>query len=271
MKKIGFIGAGHIASAIASGILASGHCSADDICVYDVDGQKCASYADAGFTVCKDEADVAANARYVFVCVRQKDLKSVLGKLAGNVTGANVIISVIAGVSISYFKKALGRECKVVRLMPNTPMLKGVGATAMSYEMPITYGELTEIRELLETTGIVEMLPEDRMNEVISVNSSSPVYFYMLLRAMINGAVAQGIDEETAKRLVFATAEGSVKLAETSDQSLDEMIAQVCTPNGTTVKAMEFLEKHGFEQAVSDAMLACTKRAYALEKETDAE
>ncbi len=267
MKKIGFIGTGNIAKAILNGILTSGAYRRGDICAYDIDEAKKAAFTDGGLTVCADEADVVNNAKYIFVCVRPCDINTVLENIKGQVTSANVIITVAAGISIAYYKRALGRECKVVRLMPNTPLTVGKGAVAMAYEMPITYAELTEVKSMLEASGVVEILDEARMNEVISVSSSSPAYFYMLMRAMINSAVAQGIDEQTARRLVESVAEGSIELVKRSDKSLDDMIAEVCTPNGTTAKAVEMLEKHGFEQAVGDAMLACTKRAYGLERE----
>jgi pyrroline-5-carboxylate reductase len=107
------------------------------------------------------------------------------------------------------------------------------------------------------------------MNEIVSVNGSGPAYVYMLAKAMIDGAVSQGIENEVAKRLVIETIIGSARMISATGEPIEDLIKKVSSPNGTTVKAVEQLEKRGFEQAVSDAMLNCTKRAYQLEKELD--
>ena len=267
--KIGFIGAGHMAKALIYGFAGSGAYGKNDILIYDSDSEKTDSLKQEGFNTASSGADVVINSSFVFLAVRPGDIASVLTEIAPVITVNNVIVSVAAGVSIGYIKKRTRPECKVIRIMPNTASGLGAGATALSYDMPVTYSELTAAREMLETVGIVEILPEDKMNEVISLNSSSPVYVYMLARAMIDGAKNQGIEEDAARRLAVQTIIGAAKMLEDSDEDISKMISDVCTPNGTTVKAVDYLEKRGFEQALADAMLTCTKRANLIEKEID--
>ena len=265
--KIGFIGAGHMAKALIFGLAGSGSYSRSDIVIYDTDSAKTEDLRQNGFHTAVSETDVVANASFVFLAVRPGDLVDVLRKIAPAVTVKNVIISVAAGVSIGFIKKYLRPESKVIRIMPNTAAELGLSSTALSYDMPVTYSELTAVRGMLESVGVVEILPEDKMNEVISLNSSSPVYVYMLARAMIDGAKNQGIDADSARRLAVQTIIGAAKKLESSDDDISKMISDVCTPNGTTVKAVDYLEKRGFEQALADAMLTCTKRANMIEKE----
>ena len=264
---IGFIGAGHMASALLSGILSSGEYKKRDIYIYDINDEIRRGYIDAGFNVVGSEAELVLASNIVFICVRQPALPGVLNAIRGVVTSKNVIVSVVAGISIGFIKAVIGQESKVIRSMPNMPSFICKGATAIAYDMPITYAELNRVKDLFETIGVVELLPEEQMNEVISVNSSSPAYVYMLMRAMIEGGVQQGMDKDVAERLVFETVAGSVEYAKVCGKSLDEIIASICSPNGTTIKAVDYLDKKGFEQSVKDAMLVCTKRAYMLEKE----
>jgi pyrroline-5-carboxylate reductase len=267
--KIGFIGAGNIAGAIITGILENGDYSRNDIFIYDIDNVKREKYKKEGFNIVKSEAEAVKQVNVVFLTIKPSDLKTVLERISPVVTLDNVLVSVVAGISIDFIKKIIGKECKVVRAMPNTPLLIGNGATAIAYEMPITYSELSCVKNIFETAGVVEVIPENRMNEIISVNGSGPAYIYMLAKAMIDGAVSQGIESEVAKRLVVETIIGSARMISATGESIEELIKKVSSPNGTTVKAVEQLEKRGFEQAVSDAMLNCTKRAYQLEKELD--
>ena len=267
--KIGFIGAGNMAKALIYGFIGSGAYGTKDIIVYDADRDITEDFSESGFRTASSETDVVINSTFVFLAVRPSDIVTVLNRIAPVITVNNVIISVAAGISISFIKKLTRPECKVIRIMPNTAAKIGLGATALSYDMPVTYTELTTVREMLECIGIAEILPEDKMNEVISLNSSSPVYVYMLARAMIDGAKNQGIEEETARRLAVQTILGAAKMLDGSEEDISKMISDVCTPNGTTVKAVDYLEKRGFEQALADAMLTCTKRANLIEKEID--
>lgn len=264
---IGFIGAGHMASALINGIVSSGEYKKRDIYVFDVNEEVRKKYMSEGFNVVGSEAELVLASNIVFLCVRQPELPGVLNAARGVVTSKNVIVSIVAGISIGFIKAVLGQECKVIRSMPNMPAFICKGVTAISYDMPITYAELNRVKDLFETVGSVDILPEEQMNEVISVTSSSPAYVYMLMRAMIEGAVQQGIDRETAEGLVLDAVSGSVEYAKSCGKSLDDIISSICSPNGTTIKAVDYLEKKGFEEAVKDAMLVCTKRAYMLEKE----
>ncbi len=266
--KIGFIGAGHMAQALISAIANEGVADKSQMYLYDIDNLKRDKLRAEGYNMVKSELEVVKSADIVFLTVRPHDLKKVLERIAPAVSINNVLVSVAAGISISFIKKTVGKECKVVRAMPNTPAKYGKGATAISYAMPITYAELNAVKDIFAAAGLVEVLPEDKMNEVISVSGSSPAYVYMLIKAMVNGAVAQGIEPEIARRLVMETIIGATEtVVREGDENIDQLLKEICTPNGTTERAVDYLEKKYFEQIIGDAMLACTKRAAQIEKE----
>ena len=109
--------------------------------------------------------------------------------------------------------------------------------------------------------------PEDNMNGVISLNGSSPAYIYMLIKALIEGAEEQGIDEMSAKKLAIQSIIGCARMVSESDESIDTLIKRVCSPNGTTEKAVDSLNNDNFIGTVKKAMYACTERADSLELE----
>ena len=145
--------------------------------------------------------------------------------------------------------------------MPNTPLLLGVGATAISRNKYVTDKDYTKICGLFAASGTVTALDESLMNAVISVNSTSPVYLYMLAKAMLDNSVEQGIDEKASRELVFQALKGSVEMLCKSEYSPDELIKMVASPKGTTEAALKKLNELNFCDVVSKAMYACTQRA----------
>lgn len=265
--KLGFIGAGNMAGAIISSVLNNGMYSAEDIFICEKNEIKRGEYAQKGFVVVADETELVKRSNFVFLAVKPADLRGVLEKIAPFVTINNVIVSIAAGASIRFIKSLIGPDSKVVRVMPNMPLTVGKGATAIAYEMPITYREFLFVKKIFEASGIVETLEDSQMNEITSVSGSGPAYVYALILAMINGAVAQGIDRGVAEQLVIQTVSGAVSALEKTGEDAEFALKKVCSPNGTTLKAIEVFEKEGFNQTVADAMLACTKRAAEMGKE----
>jgi pyrroline-5-carboxylate reductase len=145
--------------------------------------------------------------------------------------------------------------------MPNTPMLVGKGASAISANDNVTKKDFQYICRLFSGISLVSVLEEENMNRVISVNGSSPAYVYAFIRGMLNGAIEQGIDEKQALPLILRTIEGAVKMVEKSDVSIDTLIERVCSPGGTTLEAMKVFSEKDFEKIIAEAMTACTNRA----------
>jgi len=261
MFTLGFIGAGHMGSALIDGILSGEVLSPASICAYDPDETIRASLAVKGITVVEDEASVVSSSKIVILAVRPSDVKAVMEKVRDAVTFNNVIVSVAAGVTISAAKKYLGKECKLVRAIPNVACRFGNGVTALAYEMPITYQELQAVKDLFESLGLLRVVDEKQLNDYIAAAGSASAYFYYMVKAIAEGAVAQGIDAETAEMIASRVLIGAAKTLETSKKTPDELLEAIATPKGTTAEALNVMEKSGFSQIMADAMLACTKRA----------
>lgn len=266
MGSVGFIGAGNMAGAIIEGILKNQVYSASELTVCDVSAEKCRKYADMGMNVADSIRELARNSRVIFLAVKPQDYEKVLTELKGFADGGKIIISIAAGISTEYVRKIVGYGCKVVRAMPNTPLLLAEGATALCRGEGVSEPEFAEVRRIFEAGGLVCVLEEEQMNAVISVNSTSPVYVYLMAKAVVDGGAQQGIDEETSKALFCKTLIGTARMMMETGRSPDELVRMVASPGGTTEAALKGLEEHGFEDAVKDAMLRCTKRAEELGK-----
>ena len=265
MKKIGFIGAGNMATAIIKGIIARNG-NADNINVFDVSEEKQNLMKELGAAVCGSCADVTAKSDIIVLAVKPQHYAEAIASLKDAATAEKTFVSIAAGVSISYVQNALGKACPVVRVMPNTPLLLGKGASALCPSDNISEEDKQIVEELFAGSGVCEYITEEHMNEIISVNGSSPAYIYLFAKAMADYAESCGIDYDKAMNLICATLEGSAAMLRESGDSADVLIEKVSSKGGTTIAALNKLREHGFTEAIRDAMQACTDRAEELGK-----
>ena len=237
MKKIGFIGAGNMATAIIKGLSAQNY-DGGYINVFDVSKEMLDKISVLGVNTLDCSQEV----------VKQSD------------------ITVPAGISTGYVQNALGCDCPVMRVMPNTPLLLKKGATALCPSDNLSEDDRKIIYDMFSGSGVCEYITEEHMNEVIAVNGSSPAYIYLFAKAMADYAVSVGIEYDKAMSLICATLEGSAAMLRESGDSPDILIQKVSSKGGTTIEALNKLREHGFTEAVTDAMKACTDRAEELGK-----
>ncbi|MCD8026118.1 MAG: pyrroline-5-carboxylate reductase [Clostridiales bacterium] len=266
MKKIGFIGAGNMATAIINGLIAQNDGKADFINAFDVSSEKCDAMQKLGVSICKTGVDVVAYSDIIVLAVKPQNYPEVLQSLKNNVTEQKTFVSIAAGISIAFVQSGLGCNCPVVRVMPNTPLLLKKGASALCPSENISDEDKQIVYNMFAGSGVCEYITEEHMNEIIAVNGSSPAYIYLFAKAMADYAQSCGIDYGKAMNLICATLEGSAAMLRESGDSADELIAKVSSKGGTTIAALDRLKAHGFYEAVQDAMTACTDRAEELGK-----
>ncbi|MCL2740880.1 MAG: pyrroline-5-carboxylate reductase, partial [Oscillospiraceae bacterium] len=171
------------------------------------------------------------------------------------------------GVATKVYEERCGPGCKVVRIMPNTPMLVGEGMAVYCAGRFVTEGELDSVRGLLECCGKAERLPERLMDQVVAVTASSPAYVFVMIEAMADAAVRMGIGRDLSLRLAAQSVLGSARMALEAGRHPAELKDMVCSPAGTTIEAIASLERNGFRGILMEAMDACAKRAGELGKE----
>lgn len=265
---ISFIGAGNMATAIIKSIINSKRLNAKDIFVFDKDETKVKAFSEIGVSGCSCLEEVCANGDYILLAVKPQDYEALLLNIknCGVDLKNKIFISIAAAISCDYICKTLGADVPVIRVMPNTPLLLGVGATAISRNDYVTDKQYSKICTMFASSGVVESLSEDMMNKVIAISGSSPVYLYMLAKSMTDKAVEYGISEKSAKELAYQALKGSVEMLMKSGKDADELIKMVASPGGTTLAAIDSLNKDGFYDIMSSAMDACTNRAEELSK-----
>lgn len=260
-KTVGFIGAGNMASAIIGGLLKS---SSNDgkIYIYDIDVNKTIFFADKGIIVSNNIGELCSVSDIIFLCVKPQNFDEVLSQLKED--NNKIFVTIAAGISTGSVQKYTGNSSKVIRVMPNTPLLLGAGASALSRTDTVSNKEFDFVISIFRTLGIAEELPENLMNAVISVNGSSPAFVFMLADALARGAAEQGIDKKTALKLISQTIIGSGRMLLETGKTPEELIEMVASPGGTTIAALEVLNNNEFTDVVVKAMKACTKRADEL-------
>ena len=266
MNKIGFIGAGNMATAIINGMLNNNVANASDIYVFDLDAQKLQIMSEQGINTCENANTVVENCHFVVLAVKPQNYQEVLQGISSSVTDNTVMVSIAAGISIDYVVTTLGKKCPCVRVMPNTPLLLGCGATAVCPSDNIAEDDFNVVKSMFATSGVCQVLPESQMNTIISVNGSSPAYVYLFAKAMCDYATEQGISANVAMDLICATLKGSAEMLMQSGDTPDQLIKKVSSPGGTTIAALDVLDKGEFYQNIKNAMQACTKKAEELGK-----
>lgn len=266
MKKLAFIGAGNMATAIIKGIAAGKLAEQYQISACDPDQEKVASLAQYGVKDGRTLAEMSAVCDLIVIAVKPQNIGEILPVLRESMNKEAVVITIAAGISAHYLKKELGFDAKVVPVMPNTPLLIGRGAAAMAQVAPVSDAEFQQVLDIFSSAGGVAVIAEEQMVDIIPVNGSSPAYIYRFAKAFVDYAVGKNIDEAAALELFCQSLIGSAEMMLKSGKSIDELIAMVSSKGGTTLEGSRALVENNFEQIVRDACEACAKRGYELAK-----
>ncbi len=262
--NISFIGAGNIASAIIGGITKENFIKKENIFIYDVSEAVCEKYKKDGFKVASDMAEVLSAGDVIFLTVKPQFYPSVLEKM--DKIKDKIIVTVAPGITISKVKSYLDSSNSVIRTMPNTPLMVGEGMTVIAGEKGISEDKLSYVSDMFEKSGKVIKMKEELIDSAIGVFSSSPAYVYMFIEALADGGVFNGIDRQSALTLAAQAVLGSAKMVLETGLHPAELKDMVCSPNGTTIRAVKALEDNGFRGSILNAMDECYKRAKELGK-----
>ena len=258
--KIGFIGTGNMGNAIIGGILKKGIAKAEDIIGSSPDELLRKKTEESyGIKTSPDNLEVIEKADVVFFSVKPQIIPYVVDEIKDKVRDDQLFISIVAGKSTEWYKNAFGKEIKLIRTMPNTPALVGEGMTAAVIGSTVTDSEKETALNLLSSFGQVEVVSENMMDAVVAVSGSSPAYVFMLIEAMADGAVAEGMPRAMAYKFASQAVLGSAKMALELGKHPGELKDMVCSPAGTTIEAVRVLENMGFRSSIIEAEKACAE------------
>ena len=267
MSTIGFIGSGNMAEALIKGTLAAGVYAPTDVFISDVRRERLEELADRyGIRPCESNTQVVQQSETVVLSVKPQVMSDALGSIASHGNDGTLFVSIAAGIRVAKIAGALG-DVPIIRVMPNTPALIGEGASAL-YANEKAKPLLDKALSVFSAVGkAVVVGDEDLIDAVTAVSGSGPAYFFLLMEAMTDAAVALGLPSDVARNLVLQTAKGAGLLAAEADKS-DETPAllrrKVTSPGGTTEAALKVFTAGGFQKLLTDALTAARDRSREL-------
>lgn len=264
--KLGFVGTGNMASAMLHTLLDRKLLPPENITVFDPDPKRMAPFLTRGVTAAVSNQQLVTDSLLIVLAVKPQVMGAVLADIS-IVSGGRYFVSIAAGLTTKYIRQRLDPTARVVRVLPNTPLLLSNGATVIAKDDDLPPELLSMTESLFATMGTVSLLPEDKLNEVIGVSGSSPAFFFRMAHVMALAAEEQGIAYEQALNLVAKTMEGSARMLMKPGSEPVGLIAQVASPGGTTMAALQSLDEDNFDDALRNAMRRCTTRAYELGQE----
>ena len=268
---IAFVGGGTMAGALIEGLLKRG-VSPGHLHVIDINGDTRARWRERGLSV-SSEPDQDLSSRHIWVmAVKPQQLADVALACKPFLTSQNVVLSIAAGISLDSLGHWLGSEADpwplVVRAMPNTPALVEKGVTGLVASTGVSAEHRSHVQNILSAVGdVIWVESDDMIDAVTAVSGSGPAYVFRFIEAMMEGAIALGLDQAQAKQLTLATLAGATELATQSVEPVSVLRERVTSKGGTTQAALDALQAGGFAQTVQHAMKAAYDRAGELSRE----
>lgn len=218
-----------------------------------------------GSKISVDE-DVIIDSDLVIIAVKPQDFQLLTENISFQFKEEQMILSIMAGIKIKQIQQFLKHK-KVVRAMPNSPTLLGMGITGYSVAEGISFNELMSVERLLNATGrSIYLEDENLLDSITALSGSGPAYFYYIVDAMIKAGVEMGIDENLSKLFVKQTMLGAYHLINNSEKNLEQLIEDVASKGGTTEAALQVFEKNQLNETLQKAILAAEKRSKELSR-----
>jgi pyrroline-5-carboxylate reductase len=261
--QLGFIGAGNMAEAMARAAVDAGVVGPSAILAADPAPARAEVFAGFGVACVTDGAQVVANAEQIVLAVKPQTLPALQPMLARVDRAQQVVISIMAGVTVAKLEATLGGPARVIRVMPNTPLLAGKGMSAVAPGPHARDGDADLTLKVLRAAGEAVVVDESMMDAVTAVSGSGPAYLFYLAEAMQQAARELGLGEHAA---LFAnqTLLGAAALLTQSPDDAATLRAKVTSPHGTTHAAITHLEDHAVRQHVVEAIAAAARRSAEL-------
>lgn len=255
-------------AAIGRSLIATGVAPAAAITICDADPKRRAYLErDLGVTVTGEHAEASRGAPVVVLAVKPQDFRAVSKALQGLILPEQLVLSIMAGVSVGTLRDQLGHRA-LVRVMPNTPAQIGKGMAVWTATPEVDEEQLATVRRVLQALGTELYVPDERhIDMATAISGSGPGFFFLILEAMIDGAVQIGMRRELAAEMVYQTALGSAAFAQQSGLHTAVLRDQVTSPGGTTAEGLRAMEQRGVRAGIIEAVVAAYKRTLELGQE----
>lgn len=266
-KTIACIGCGNMGGAIMAGLADNLVGREYAFCGYNRTAARMAPLAAKGVLLKTSAPEAARSADVLILAVKPSQVAAVLAEIRPALAADKILVSVAAGVSLKRLRELSGRECSVVRCMPNTPALVGEGVFALCFEDQNLRAESkAELLEIFGVLGLCLVLPEARFTAFSALIGAGPAYVFQMMQALVQAGVTQGFEQREARRMVTALFAGSARMAAESAAPLMQLRDEVCSPGGLTIAGVNQLDRAGLTAALVDAVLAAEARGREMEQ-----
>ncbi len=261
-KMLGVIGAGNMAEALIKGVLKAGLIASDNIIACDLSEERRGIFKGMG---CKVTAEISelAGADILLLALKPQVVFSVLPNLGKSLTASQLLISIAAGTTIDSLQN-VAENVRIVRVMPNTPMLVGEGVSGVAKGASATEGDIAMTLELCRSAGDAYEVEESQLDAVTGLSGSGPAYLFYFAEVLAEAGIRAGLSAEIAEKMAYKTVTGSAKLLSESTDSAETLRRKVTSPNGTTEAAIKVMSEKGLNEVVIAAVLRAKERSEEL-------
>lgn len=263
MDKIGIIGIGNMGEAILKSVLNNTekyHIMLSEAKTERADFIK-KTY---GISAVSRPEELVQQSRYIILAVKPQDSRELLKTISESITDDKIIISIMAGVTISNIISAIGKPVKVIRIMPNICVKVKEGLMGLTHNSLVGNNELDKVHSILAPLGKIIDAGEELMNAITAMGGSGPAFFLLFLEAMIDAGVKMGIPRDKSKIISFQVIKGTIKMLEVEGLHPTVLKEMVVSPGGTTISGLAHLEEKAFKGNIIKAVEKAAKRAKEL-------
>jgi pyrroline-5-carboxylate reductase len=263
--RVGFLGAGNMAAALARGWTNAGLLRAEDGLASDPSPEARTNFQSrTGWRVIPSNRDVVVDYDVLILAVKPQVLSALLHDVHPLLKPKHLLISIAAGVSLQKLAEDCGAACRLIRVMPNTPCLIGASAAGYCPGPNATPEDIALVDRLFNAVGKAYRLSEHLLDAVTGLSGSGPAFVYVMIEALSDGGVRMGLPREVANGLAAQTVLGSARMVLETGLHPAALKDMVASPGGTTIAGLHALERAGLRAALMDAVEAATKRATEL-------
>ena len=264
-QTLGFLGAGQMATALASGWVKAGQLDPSRVLASDPLAPSREAFRLAtGIEAGTSNTDVASKSNVLILAVKPQMLPVLLAEVGISIRSDALVISIAAGVKLQKLAEQMPTKPRLIRVMPNTPALVGSSASAYSLGPTATAEDASLVKGLFEAVGVAFEVPEKLLDAVTGLSGSGPAFAYVFIEALADGGVKMGLPRDVALKLAAQTVLGAAKMVLETGQHPGQLKDAVASPGGTTIAGLHALELGAFRAAAMNAVEAAAKRSQEL-------
>ena len=261
--QVGLIGVGVMGEALISGLVSSRFPKAQ-IVFTEKRAERAREISSKYGAREVDLTELAKSSDVILLVVKPQDLEQLLVSIRGDLNKSATLVSFAAGKTTDFVSKIVGSNISIIRVMPNTPTLIGLGMAAISLGKSVNTEQAEFVSEFLATCGKVISIQENLQDAVTALSGSGPAYFFAFVEEMIKSGISLGLSEGQATTLAIQTMVGSAAMLEQSGKSATTLRENVTSPNGTTAAALKVFSEANLSEIVTRAMTAARDRSQEL-------